>query len=231
MQIDCRQCSAEIPAENVNLNRLVAKCSECNSVFSIADRFADADGYQHFERIDVPMPKGFEVEGLGGELQITRRWFSPQLIVLTVFALFWNGFMAVWFGIAISQRIWLMALFGIVHAMVGIGLAYYVLAGYFNTTLVRVGMGELSISQGPFPYPGNKRLDSVSIKQLYCKERSHRGEDLTGWSYELHIVTTDGKHEKLLTGLDESEQALYLEQEIERYLGIEDRPVRGELGR
>ncbi len=35
----------------------------------------------------------------------------------------------------------------------------------------------------------------------------------------------------LLTGLETPQHAMYIEQELERHLGIEDRPVRGELPR
>ncbi len=231
MQIYCKQCSAEIPAGNINLDRLIAKCSDCNSVFSLANQFGEADGYQTFKRVEVPMPKGIEVENFGGELQISRRWFSPMIIALTIFALFWNGFMVMWYGIAIYNRIWVMALFGLLHAGIGVGLIYYVLAGYLNTTVIKANMGDLEIKHGPLPSPGNTRPDRGLIGQLYCKAKIHRGRNSTGCSYELHATTKDGKHKKLLTGLTESEQALYLEQEIERFLDIKDRPVRGELGR
>ncbi len=230
MQINCRQCGAEIPADNINLDRLVAKCSECNSVFSLADQFGEADGYRTFKKFDTPLPKGIKVDNFGGELLISYRWFGPKIIFMTFFALLWNGFMVFWYGTAISNRIWIMALFGLMHAGVGVGLIYYVLAGYLNTTVVKVGMSDLEIKHGPLPYPG-KRLERAFIRQLYCKERVHRNKNSTSYSYEVHAITKEGKHEKLLSGLDKSEQALYLEQEIERYLGLSDRPVRGELGR
>lgn len=42
--------------------------------------------------------------------------------------------------------------------------------------------------------------------------------------YEVHAITQEDKYEKLLTGLDDSEQALYLEQG-------KDQPVRRGSGR
>ena len=47
-------------------------------------------------------------------------------------------------------------------------------------------------------------------------------------TYEVHLIDRNYKHAKLVTGLPSSEHALYLEQEIERFLHIADRPVRGE---
>ncbi len=76
MQIHCKQCGAQIPAEHLNLNRLIAKCTSCNSVFSFADQVEDTGSTQYVERLAVPMPKRIEVNIFGGRLQITRRWFS-----------------------------------------------------------------------------------------------------------------------------------------------------------
>jgi hypothetical protein len=231
MQLTCKKCGAPVEAENINLDRLLAKCSVCSSVFDFADQVGEPGKDRSLNTLDVPMPKGFAVNNYGGELTITRRWFGPKFILLTVFALFWNGFMVFWFGIAIAGELWPMALFGLIHAGVGLGLIYYVLTGYFNKTAVTVNMMDVVVKHGPLPYPGNKRLNRTNIKQLYCKEKIRRGKNSTYCSYEVHAVTQDDKHEKLLTGLEESEQALYVEQEIERALGLTDRPVRGEWGR
>jgi len=231
MQINCKKCGAEIPAENVNVERLIAKCSKCNSVFSFADSFGDAERAQSVRRLNVPMPERFKMENVGSDLKITRRWFSWIFVALTFFAIFWNGFMAVWFGMAISQGIWIMALFGLLHGGIGIVLLYYVLSGYLNKTVVTVNRQSLEIKHGPLPYPG-KKLNSVDIKQLYCKERvSRSSKGSISYNYEVHAVARDGKDRKLLTGLGGSDQALFVEQEIERFLRIEDKPVAGELSR
>lgn len=33
MKLSSPECGAEIPADNINLDRMVAKCRECNTVF------------------------------------------------------------------------------------------------------------------------------------------------------------------------------------------------------
>jgi hypothetical protein len=68
------------------------------------------------------------------------------------------------------------------------------------------------------------------VKQLYSKEKISRGRNSTTTTYEVHAVTHTGKNVKLLSGLESSEQALYIEQEIERYFRIEDAPVKGQIG-
>jgi len=230
MQIQCPHCSAQIPAAQINLDRLLATCSLCNAVFSFADQVEGTDAFHPVERIDVPMPKGIEMRKIGNRLEIIRKWFSPKYIFLTFFTVFWNGFMIMWFGITITKGAWPLAAVGLLHGGVGVWLLYTVLAGYLNKTVIAVSGRELSITHGPLPWRGNKQLKSSNITQVYCKERIHPGRQ-PNCTYEVQAILRGGAHEKLLSGLDESEQALYLEQEIERFLEIENRPVKGELSK
>lgn len=177
------------------------------------------------------MPRGIEVLDLGSELQIKRRWFSFVFLFLAVFCIFWNGFMLFWHAMALSMGAWFMSVFGLLHTAVGIGLAYFTLAGFLNTTNVRVGHGTIQIVHQPLPWPGNIVLPAHHVNQLFCRERVRHGKNGPSVTYELHAVTADGRQRKLLSGLSEPEQALYVEQELERHLGIDDALVRGELPR
>ncbi len=46
----------------------------------------------------------------------------------------------------------------------------------------------------------------------------------------VHNISADDRDLTLLKGLKTSSQVLYLEQEIEKYLGIKNRKVRGGIG-
>jgi hypothetical protein len=234
MDLTCKRCGAKITADNVNLERMMAKCLECNAVFSFADEFAYAgaseDAYQKF---NVAKPKGMQLEILGGEMKITRRWLSPVLFFLLPFCLFWNGFILVFgfsgFLAADQGGTGAFSLCLLPHLAIGLFLAYFVLASLVNVTEIKLSPGEFSIRHGPLPWLGNKRLAASHINQLYCKEKvSHRRRS-TSLTYEVHAVTSANTTEKLIAGLNEPEEALFLEQEIERFLGIKDRPVPGEL--
>lgn len=224
MQLNCQNCGREIPADNIHLDNMLAKCAACNAVFSFADNIGGTP-----RQINIPTPQGIEVDNIRGELNITRRWFSWKYVAMAVFALFWNGFMIVWHAISLSGGVWFMSLFGLIHTGVGLWLIYYVLGGFLNSTRISIGLGGLQIRHGPIPFPGNKSVDVANIEQLYCKDRLHRGKNSQYYTYEVHLITKSGEHDKLLTGLDKEEHALYVEQEIERFLGIKNRPVQGAL--
>ena len=181
------------------------------------------------QRGEVPLPKGLIVDEQEDRLTLTRKWFSPKFIFITFFALLWNAFMVGWFTISISMGQWEMAAFGSIHACVGLWLIYYVLAGFLNRTTISIDSSALIIRHKPIPYPGNREIPSEQINQLFSKEKISQGKNSTSIAYELHAILRGQEKLKLLSGLDDADQALYLEQEIEKYLGIEDRVVRGEL--
>jgi hypothetical protein len=233
MQIVCPKCDATIPADNLDLGRNLAKCGVCGEVFNCAaqlDGLASPGGGD-IKRGEVPLPKGLRVYRRADGLRILRRWLGPKFFGLAFFCLFWNGFMVVWFTIAITQKQWAMAAFGTVHGLVGLGVAYFTLAGFLNTTTITVVHGLLSVTSGPIRVPGNKNITADALQQLYTKRHVSHGKNGTSISYELRAQTTDGKDEKLVGGLDKQEQALFMEQQIEEFLGIEDRPIRGEVER
>jgi len=229
----CKSCGAPIEAGEIDKDLGLVRCSHCGSVFGLEGlpRHGGDDGFRAYERQAVPMPDRVEVIDAGGELHITYRWFSLKFVFLIVFTVIWNGFMLVWHGISLASGAWFMSVFGLLHTAVGVGVAYYTLAGLLNKTTVRIGMGQLMIQHWPLPWPGNRQLEASDIAQLFSREKISRSKNSTNYSYQVHAILQNGKKQRLLGGLTDVDQALYVEQEMERYLGIEDRPVRGEIPR
>ncbi len=229
MDITCKRCGASIPADDINLQTMAAKCRSCDAVFSIVDQVPAADGWAAPARLDVPLPERFTVERPAGGLRIRWRWFSPAAIFLAIFAVFWNGFVCAWMGIALAAGAGAFALFGTLHALVGLLVAYGAVTMFVNSTQVEANYGTLTVRHGPLPAFGNKDLPRDSLRQLYCVERVRRTRSGSSASYELQAVKADGSSVGVLKGIENAEQALYLEQELERFLGIRDEAVRGEL--
>lgn len=229
MHISCTNCGAEIPSKNVNINRMVATCARCNAVFSFADQISGGDEPASNKPLDIPTPKGWKIESTGYELILRQPWLNPQIGFLTFFTVLWNGFMLAWFGIALATGSWGMLGCGTIHAAIGMLLAYLVLTSYINSTVITISPYLVKVRYGPLPWFGNKQIDATGLKQLYVKEQRHEGEDSVSYTYDVHYITTDYKHEKLIGGLQQSEFARYIEQEIERYLGIKDQQVPGEF--
>lgn len=188
-------------------------------------------------RAAVPMPPRFTVEQ-GASLKITWRWFGPQFLFLVFFCVFWDGFLVFWYAAAFGMAATgsasgsaPMLLFPLLHVGVGIGLSYYTICGFVNSTVIEAGSGRLSVKHGPLPWRGNIDIDSSQFEQLCSEEMVHRGKNGVTRTYDVSAVDRDGVWRKLVKGLPEPAQALFLEQALESHLSIVDRPAGGELPR
>lgn len=226
VELKCRNCGSGLTPEDISPQLAAARCGHCKALFAIPQV-----GTQAIARPDVPLPKGFHLEREMGSVTITRRWFGPLAFILLFFALFWNGFMIVWHAIALGTGMWFMSAFGLLHTGVGMFLIYYVLALFLNSTVIRATAYELVVSTGPLPWKGNKRIAADAVDQLFCKEKISHGKNGSSASYRIEAVLHGNMRETLATGFSDPDQALFVEQEIERHLKITDVPVAGEYGR
>lgn len=229
MDITCRRCSMLIPIDDVSLDIMAARCRSCGALFSITEQVQPAGSWASRAPLDVPMPERFKIARPVGALRVSWRWFTPTAIFLAGFAIFWNTFICFWVTMALASGAGGFALFATLHVLVGLGLAYGTLSMFLNTTTVEVSHSALTVRHGPLPAPGNLALPREELRQLYCVERIHRSRRGGSVSYTLQAVRSDGRSVALVQGLESTEQALFLEQEIERFLGIADEPVRGAL--
>lgn len=232
MILNCEQCGANMSDEQINTSTGFATCTYCGATTVIdEDIVSRSDWSSQASRFDVPMPSGFSVEPADGKLRIRRSWFRPAILFMALFTLVWNGFMVVWFSMAMRSGAGFMAMFGLLHAGVGMFLLYTTAAAFINTTTITVGMSRLSVLHGPMPWPGSKTLATPDIAQLYTRKKIKTGKDSVKITYEVHVIGKDSRRIELIKGLDSEDDALFIEQEVEKYLGIKDQPVRGELPR
>ena len=228
LQLSCKNCGELLKSENMNLDALIARCDSCGAVLQLnSDEMTGRS--QAGEKGPVALPDKISVDHDLEGLVIRRKWFSAVYIFFIFFALFWNGFMVFWHWIALSAGQYLMSAFGIIHTAIGIGLIYNIFAGFLNITEIRIAQGILSIQHKPLPWPGNKSVQSNDIDQIYCKEHVRRNKGNYTYTYQVVVRLKSGIHEKLLKSLPKPEQALFIEQELEKYLEIRDEAVSGEF--
>lgn len=182
------------------------------------------------KKIEHGLPDKLELFHHGSHIEIVRKWFGMQIVFATVFAMFWDGILINLYSKAGASGE-PMSIFSLIHVAVGIGLTYYVVAGWLNRTHIFVSHGKIAVRHRPIPWLGNKELEASNLKQLYVKEKISQSRHGTSVTYQIHALTHNSRNIQLVSGLGISEQALYIEQEIEKYLGIEDIPVKGEVGR
>lgn len=189
------------------------------------------------EYLDLGLPEGLEMVNENGRLDIRRKWFSPVFIFTAFFAVIWCGFLVMWYATlgsfssedgAGGSHMLIFYLFPLLHVAVGIGLLYYSLCGFLNKTLIRADWENLTIKHYPLPWKGNRIIPRQDIKQLYVKQIEVRSRGSLSITYEVHLLTQSSRDIKLLSNLPNKEQAAFIEQEVEKYLQIQNIPVRGE---
>jgi len=232
LDIVCQNCGAQLDGTHVNINSSLAKCGACHSVFSLKE-----DHFFSQERAGRPemiMPEGTDVLELNDSLDIRIDWLKSHprstLGFFTIFAAFWNGIMAVFIGQMIASGSYEGLLFMSIHLLVGLGLIIYLAMMYLNYTDIIVTDSYIEIGHRPIknPFMSTKHFAADDIDQLYVsKYVASRTNGNPNYAYALFaILKTNGKKVKLIKGMNRETQ-LYLEQEIERYLKIQDRAVSG----
>lgn len=242
MQVYCPKCQKEVAAADLNMSHMVAKCASCHNLFNFADQVNDGSEWSNeaSEVVDAPRPAKVKREHDGFNLVLSWRWVNYSLIFLIPFALFWNGLVFSFIGFSgmfalgagegFPSPMRMFPLFALPHFLIGIGLIYYIICLVVNQTKIRVSRSEVVVRHGPLPWWGSKTISARDINQLYTRERIGRGRNSSRASYEVHMIDQQSTHKKMITGLESAEYAFYIEQEIEKYLGIQDRPVRGAYG-
>lgn len=177
-----------------------------------------------------PRPREVTIEKSDGRLEISWRWFSWKYLPLAFFCVAWDSFLCFWYSMAFSTGApWIMIVFPIAHLAVGAGLTYYTLAGFLNRSWLHLDREYFTVGHGPLPWWGNLHVPVTQVGQLYCKEKP--GKKNSGQTYQLSVVLKDGRKKDLLSNLDSPEIGFYIEHQIESWLKIPDRPVRGEMKR
>lgn len=231
-ELTCKRCQAPISTADLKWDLGLAACAHCGTVFSFQGQpGGSVRQAPTWQRPPVPIPDRFEITDRPEGLSISYRWFNLTFIFMAVFAVFWNGFMLVWHATSLASGAMFMSAFGLLHTAVGVGIGYYALAGFLNRTTITAERDVLHVRHSPLPWVGATDLWVRDLDQLYAKQVISKNSDGTSMSYELHAILKNGRQRKLVSGLSEAEQALYLEQQLERRLGIADRPVFGELPR
>ena len=233
LEVTCDKCGYSIDSEHVNINSSLAKCTNCNTVFSIReDHFFKSERKGRPEMI---MPEGTDVLELNESLDIRLDWLKSHprgtLGFLTFFTVLWNGILGVMTAAFFMGGLENVAFLSI-HILVGLGLIYYLATVYLNYTDIIVTKDYIDISHRPVknPFIRKKHIDTKDIEQIYVtKYVSSTTNDKPNYAYALYaVLKTNNRKIALIKGMNRETQ-LYLEQEIERFLKIKDKHVEDSI--
>jgi hypothetical protein len=161
------------------------------------------------------------------------RWYRRKYLFVVAFTAAWWAILLVFYTMSTAGGApWLFFVIPVIHVVVGLVLGYISLALLKNSTRVAIENDALRVSHYPLRWPGARSLPVRDIEQLYCDEGvAYTVNDRPVPGFNLLAQMKGGDEIKLVKNLPEAAQALYIEQTLEKALGITDRPVPGELPR
>ena len=181
--------------------------------------------------IERAAPKGFIINEYDEYLQITKKWLGRKTIVaiITIFSLVFPLvlFLSDSDAIKIKSEIMILAIQILLFLAVLIAI-YYAIATLVNKTNIYVSQKAIEIKHQPLPWFGSKRIETSNIKQFFLRSFQDTSSSRGGKGYYVNILTHEHQEIYFLSGFNNRDEALYLEQELEKYLGIENIKVDGE---
>lgn len=229
-KINCPSCNNEVGYADINIDRAIAKCSECSTVFSFD---GDNTPIANRNKPEVFQPEGIEILHLMSELVIDFKWrkTKPLSGFVVMFAIIWNAILLPFIISAVLSGQFIMLLMISLHLAVGLGFIVHIITTLFNTTYITVDDKELAIENRPIkiPFVKDHYISVDKIEQLYVKKYvASRTNGVANYAFSVNAKLRGQADISIIKGLKKENKALYIEQEIELYLDIKDQAVKGE---
>ena len=227
-RLTCLRCQEPLCASTFDEATGILVCRSCQTTFDLVKRIlgsdeppGKADGTSaDDERAVAPVPRGWSQEITGDQWTVSQRWRETGPVAFTsIFAIIWNV-LTIIFTLAAGLILPLSPFW-----LIGAGAAYFTLKCLFNTTKVSVDSGKLHVAITPFSLKDALEIDVNKVDQIYLKRSA---VTLKSTSVSVRALTTDHREIGLVDDVS-FEEGLWLEQELERHLGIRDRAVVGEF--
>ena len=190
------------------------------------------------KQLNFPESKYLSVYEMGQSLIIEIKYSKLKAFAIIGFSLVWALITFIVSSAFIIQENLLeppfrgesfLLLFFLLFYVIGLFTFYCGLTYLFNKTTIEIAYGEIIISIKPLPWFGNKTINTSEIKQIYVKERSSTNKNgQTTYSYDVMLINKQENKTKLLSSLDSSNIAKFIEQKLEKFLKIQNVPVDGE---
>jgi lysine biosynthesis protein LysW len=210
MKVTCPECGAEIAAENINVQQLVAVCGTCNTVF----RFDVTDPKR--KRRKVKQPARVEMIEAPDRLMLRyQRVFNEEERGLDIGGYFMVLIMT---GVMIAAIVYHAPVFiSVFLAFLAVFSWYAEAAMLFNRTTISLGDDRLAVDYGPLPWmtgAGKNALDLHDVTEVTYEQTDQSRETASANRYyHVRARLRDGDTVTLLKGMPQ-EYAFYIAQEL-----------------
>ncbi|MBS1198058.1 MAG: hypothetical protein H6R18_1843 [Proteobacteria bacterium] len=165
------------------------------------------------------LPEGVSVVDKTSERSIAFRWHSWSSKWLLLFVIVspialgigWQDFLTSWKA---------QLIVGVLDAV----FLYVVIAGWCNSTTIRVEGSQLRAHHGPLPWPGNVELPQNSVRDIEVAEHYIQHENGERLTFRLMAIRPDGRRIKLATAFEKDDKASaeFVAATLKKWLKIGD---------
>ena len=228
--LKCKACGEVISAENIDFQGAVGTCPACDIKFEITQlkgEFNTTESPHSFEFLRKPArliaePSNVKVNIDDNQLQITHPRYGKSKNTLAIAAAMW--FIASLLFASSGSIITLVFILLTLRAL------YALISAYIFSIVLHVDRNKLRQHQQPFQMPWSKQIiiPTDNISQLFCTMR-RVGLSET-YNVEFSLYASQKKGEPVLLWItNDYAPLLYIEQQVEQFLGIKDDIVIGEM--
>ena len=222
-RVSCPACAEALNAEHLDLPNKVAKCCSCHVIFSIDEEIAELKSKKETKQ-EFFRPEGIDLFHYKGDLEIMlpQNVHGLEGFLFGMFALFAP------FSILLHFKKGFSVYFPFFFVIGTLFFLYRLFSYAKAKTYIDINERALTIKHRPNNLKKDKTFPVEDIDQVYIKQ----SVDGMGMGYFVLFMIVNGlkgqQHKDLIT-VNTLSKAKYLEQEIEKYLGIEDRRVPEEM--
>ncbi len=213
-KICCPSCDTHVHSDNLNINDKIAKCGTCHIVFPFQQDISSFTQVSQKIKQEILRPEGIELFYYKNELDISFDqplvWF--EWIIGSFFALIFFPVLAI--TIEEGFNIYAFLFFGIPMLLT----ALYFIWRSKHKIFLNIDRQHLNIQWRPNKLKKDKSYPIQDIHQLYVKKR----KDVGYWDIKMIVDQGQGHKHIRLCSVNSVSKAKFLEQEIERHLGIQD---------
>lgn len=217
IKISCPACNGPVKASNLNINDKIAKCGSCDSVFSFEQEVQQLLTISPSKQ-EVAKPAGVDLYHFHDDLEISlEQALSPLDVILAAFsAIFFILFVLIYF--LKGDFFW-----GLPISVITGAYGFYQMANrHKHFIYIDVTDRFLNVKWRPKKFHHDISVPTSELSQLYVKFSTTSNQATL---YGILDTAEGQKHVKLLPEIPGLTKARYLEQEIERHLGIVDEVV------
>ncbi len=217
-RIGCPNCGQDVPAPNLNINDKIAKCGNCDVVFSFKEEIHELEvAEQIIAKPEIIRPAGIDIFHFENEMDITMEQpvSIPEVLIGSLVPFVSFIFIMAYFAKGGDFPLWL--------TLVGSLLGFLSILNLLNRSnhkiFINIDEQFLSVKRRPKKFIQDQQYPIHDVDQVYIK-------NIGGYHVYMMVNSPSGqKHVKLISNITSVSKARYLEQEIERKLGIKDRRV------